>query len=111
VTNGAETSQFIDRRWGARADVAIAGGLRERGRGGLPIALRNLSRRGCRARLDGAVICGDYVWVRLPTLAGLPGRIAWQEDAEAGIEFHAPLHEAVAAMLVARAQAPASKKR
>jgi hypothetical protein len=96
-----------DRRRCARAPVGMEAQFRERGRGAFAIDIRNLSRDGCGARLHGPVVFGDHLWIRLPTLASLPARIAWTAAGEAGIQFEQPLHEAVAALLVARA-APAA---
>jgi len=98
------SASMPERRGCPRSHVAIAAGFRECGRGGFEIDLLNMSRSGCRARLHGPIIFGEHVWVRLPSLAGLPAKVAWEAEGEAGIAFERPLHEAVAALLVSRSE-------
>ena len=100
----SETCEPIgDRRRCARSPVGVEAQFRERGRGAFAIDIRNLSPEGCCARLHGPVVFGEHVWIRLPTLASLPVSIVWNAAGEAGFRFERPLHEAVAALLVARA--------
>ena len=105
----SETSEqpIGDRRRCARSPVGMEAQFRECGRSAFAIDIRNLSREGCGARLHGPVVFGEHVWIRFPSLANLPARIAWNAAGEAGLCFEQPLHEAVAALLVARA-APAA---
>jgi hypothetical protein len=83
------------------AEVAAA--FRERGRTRLPVQLVDLSPKGCKVKLTGAVVVGSHAWIMLPTLESWYARVAWTEAGEAGLDFERPLHEAVTRMIVKRA--------
>jgi hypothetical protein len=92
-----------DRRWFERSAAEVAAAFRERGRTRLPVQLVDLSSKGCKVKLTGAVVVGSHAWIMLPTLESWYARVAWTEGGEAGLDFERPLHEAVTRMIVERA--------
>ena len=92
-----------DRRWFERSPAEVAAAFRERGRTRLPVQLIDLSSKGCKVKLSGAVVVGSHAWIMLPTLESWYACVAWSRDGEAGLDFERPLHDAVTRMVVERA--------
>lgn len=86
-----------ERRRTNRAAVRLEVSARERGRSALATRINDFSRHGCRLEGYGFILEGAPVWIRLPGLESLTGRIAWTDGTTAGIAFDRPLHPAVAA--------------
>jgi len=53
------------------------------------------SPQGCRVELPVRVTSEDKIWITLPGLEAMQGRIRWVKDWVAGIEFEHPIHPAV----------------
>ena len=84
-----------DRRIAERAPVAIEADLRRPGRTSFKIALRDLSRTGCRAETVMKTVVGDRIWITLPGFAALMGIIRWRNARGFGCEWEAPIHPSV----------------
>jgi hypothetical protein len=48
------------------------------------------------------VLDDDKIWISLPGIEALQGRICWVKDWVAGVEFEHPIHEAVFEMIQER---------
>jgi hypothetical protein len=57
--------------------------------------LLDLSRSGMRLMINGRLHPDERVWLKLPMLEPLEGRVIWVTGFEAGCEFAASLHPAV----------------
>jgi hypothetical protein len=85
-----------------RTPVALDAGLRQRGAGGVTVEILDLSTHGFRARTHLALAPGTDVWLKLPGLETLHGRVAWMQGTLIGCAFAQPLHPAVLEMIVRR---------
>lgn len=99
------TSAWTDRRLRPRIYVTISVTVRQRFWSGQRAELLDISTGGCRVR-DVAVRPNDLVWVTMPGLSSLDGRVTWVRGWESGIEFTNPLHPAVVDHLVRDAKGP-----
>ena len=59
------------------------------------VNLLDFSPEGCRVDLPVRVKTGDNIWISLPGIEALQGRVCWVEEWVAGIEFDKPIHQAV----------------
>jgi hypothetical protein len=85
-----------------RTAVLLPASIRERGRARAPGRLIDISRGGCRIEYYFAGLQpGCWVWLSVSGLATQYCRVAWCCDAFAGLEFAAPLEEAVVERLAA----------
>jgi hypothetical protein len=66
------------------------------------VALREVSRRGCRVELIEPCEVGDAVITRFPQLEPLGSRVCWTEGTTTGVEFTTNIHPAVFDHLLAR---------
>ncbi len=93
-----------ERRWANRAETRLAAALRERQRTRFQIEVINLSPFGCAARTTRPLQPGDQAWIMLPGIESWYARTAWFRGDVCGLDFAAPLHKAVAEMIVARSR-------
>ncbi len=63
------------------------------------VNILDLSPEGCRVELPVRVNTEDLIWISLPGLEALPGRICWVKEWVAGVEFDHPIHQSVFAMI------------
>ena len=66
------------------------------------VALREVSRRGCRVELIEPCEVGDAVITRFPQLEPLGSRVCWTHGTTTGVEFTTNIHPAVFDHLLAR---------
>ena len=66
------------------------------------VNIHDISPQGCRVELPTRVVVGDTIWVTVPGIEALQGRICWTENWVAGVEFDRPLHPAVFDMVERR---------
>lgn len=66
------------------------------------VALREVSRRGCRVELIEPCEIGDAFITRFPQLEPLGSRVCWTQGTTAGIEFMTNIHPAVFDHLLTR---------
>lgn len=59
------------------------------------VNILDISPQGCRVELPVKVVADDVIWIQLPGLESIQGKIAWVNEWIAGIEFDRPLHPAV----------------
>ena len=83
-----------------RADVVLGAGLRQRGAHAVTVQILDLSTHGFRAATHLDLLLGSDVWIKLPGLESLHGRVVWQRGHILGGEFVRPLHPAVLQMIV-----------
>jgi hypothetical protein len=63
------------------------------------VRLLDISTLGCRLELWSDLPVDTWVWLKLPGLEPRYSRLAWCRGGFAGVEFEAPLHEAVVDVL------------
>lgn len=66
------------------------------------IALKDISRGGCRVEMLEPSEVGDPVIARLPQLEPLGSRVCWAEGTTTGMQFLTTIHPAVFDMLLTR---------
>lgn len=88
---------FDERRRANRTKANLEIAARERGRSALTTRIGDFTRHGCRMAGYGFILEGAPMWIKLPGLESLAGRIVWTDGLQAGIVFDQPLHPAVAA--------------
>jgi hypothetical protein len=93
-----------DRRWVRRAACRTMAGFRECQQTGIEVEILNLSTHGCAARSAVPQRIGADCWLTLPTLESWYAKVAWCDGDLFGVDFAAPLHRAVAEMIVHRAR-------
>jgi len=101
-----------DRRWTVRSSVSLGAEFRPRWRRRFGVSVEDLSTHGCRIGNPGRLVVGTYCWIIFPTIESWYARVAWCDQARAGLDFGEPLHKAVANMLIRRtAKRPATLSR
>jgi hypothetical protein len=97
------TSPDDDGRRAARAEVVLGAGLRQRGAHAVTVQVLDLSITGFRAATHLELMNGTDIWLKLPGLESLHGRVIWMKGHLLGCEFVRPLHPAVLDMIVRNA--------
>ncbi|MDT9599314.1 PilZ domain-containing protein [Sphingosinicella rhizophila] len=92
-----------EHRKSERRDVALGAGLRQRGASSVTVEILDLSVHGFRAETHLELEPGTDLWLKLPGLESLHGRVAWMRGHLLGGEFVRPLHPAVLDMIVSKA--------
>lgn len=90
-------------RQSERLHVNVGAGLRQRGASGVSVRVLDLSPHGFRAATHLVLYEGSDVWLRLPGLEPRHAQVAWAEGHFIGCSFVRPLHPAVVAMIVDKA--------
>ena len=62
----------------------------------------DISPQGCRVELPVRVAPDDMIWITVPGIEALQGKICWVDEWVAGVEFEHPLHPAVFDMVEQR---------
>ena len=68
------------------------------------VNILDISPEGCRIDLPERVKLDEVIWLALPGLESLQGRVCWVKEWTAGVEFVRPLHPAVFDMIAQRMQ-------
>lgn len=85
-----------ERRRAPRFALGVQATLRERGGNGhIRARVIDISPYGCRIEHSGGKSLQPTVWLYLDRLDARCARVVWNRDNFAGLEFEAPLHEAV----------------
>jgi hypothetical protein len=100
LTGELSTQAGPEGRKAGRAEVCVGAGLRQRGASGVTIQVLDLSTHGFRAATHLELAGGTDVWLKLPGLESLHGRVVWMQGHLLGCEFVRPLHPAVLDMIV-----------
>ena len=96
----AEPAQIPnERRRARRTALHLIATMRD-GTRKAPARVIDMSTHGCRIACSTIVADGSMVWLNLPGLEGLRGRVAWHCEEFVGLEFETPLSEAVFERLV-----------
>lgn len=66
------------------------------------VNILDFSPEGCRVELPVRVLVDDMIWISLPGIEALQGRICWVKEWIAGVEFERPMHPAVFGMVEER---------
>lgn len=66
------------------------------------VNILDISPQGCRVELPVRVTVDDVVWIQLPGLESIQGKICWVDEWIAGVEFTQPLYPAVFDMVEQR---------
>ncbi len=64
------------------------------------IMLHDVSSQGFRTDWPRKLVPGDPVWLKLPGLEALSGKVAWELDLMIGCKFDVQLHPSVFAKIV-----------
>lgn len=91
-----QQSGFTERRRHGRAPLGIAISVRERSRSATEARLVDFTALGCRVSGLMVIDRSAQLFVKLPGLESQPVRLAWIDGNDAGLEFEAQLHPAVA---------------
>jgi hypothetical protein len=67
-----------------------------------PLSMCDLTPQGCRVASRERLFGGEMVWVRLPSLESMSGRVKWSAEWQSGVEFNRPMHAAVFDMITRR---------
>lgn len=59
------------------------------------VHILDFSPHGCRIKLPVVVRPDDIIWISLPGIETMQARACWVDHWIVGVEFDAPLHEAV----------------
>ncbi|WP_300973652.1 PilZ domain-containing protein [Sphingomonas sp. LHG3406-1] len=89
-------------RQAKRRPLAMAVIVRRAGRRSQSLDASDISPRGCCLAFVDPPRPDDWIWVALPGLEPMEGRIRWVEDYRAGVEFVKPIHDAVFDLLLLR---------
>ncbi|MEY4953683.1 MAG: hypothetical protein RL299_2107 [Pseudomonadota bacterium] len=90
-------SEFTERRRHGRAPLGIPIAARERSRSASEVRLVDFTALGCR--VSGLTVADRraQLFIKLPGLESQPVHLVWIDGNDAGLEFEAQLHPAVAA--------------
>lgn len=110
LTAQLSTASSSDHRQSERRNVALGAGLRQRGASGITVQVLDLSIHGFRATTHLVLEPGTDLWLKLPGLESLHGRVAWMRGHLLGAEFVRPLHPAVLDMIVRNASTFSSSR-
>ncbi|MDB5691353.1 MAG: PilZ protein [Alphaproteobacteria bacterium] len=99
-TGELSTEPGSEGRRAARAEVVLGAGLRQRGAHSVTVQIVDLSTDGFRAATHLDLFPGSDVWLKLPGLESLHGRVVWMRGHLMGCQFVRPLHPAVLDMIV-----------
>jgi hypothetical protein len=100
LTAELSTEPGYEGRRAGRADVVMGAALRQRGAHAVTVQILDLSTHGFRAATHLNLMVGSDIWLKLPGLESLHGRVVWMRGHLMGCEFVRPLHPAVMDMVV-----------
>ena len=108
--NGEAGVRFYNNLSAAAADLrtqerlTVRTEIRVKRRGGLSYEtnLDDLSETGCKVSFVELPHIGDVIWVKLPSLEALEGRVRWIEGGIGGVEFVRTIHPAVLRLLTSK---------
>jgi len=63
------------------------------------VDLLDFSPEGCRIELPIRITTDEMIWISLPGLGAMQGRVCWVKGWTAGVEFARPMHPAVFEMV------------
>lgn len=84
--------QIAERRRAGRDGVQIEVTMRERGRSAMDARISEMSVLGCRIECGTLATAASQIWMHLPGVGRVEGRVVWERDCIAGIAFDTPLH-------------------
>ncbi|MEQ7873927.1 PilZ domain-containing protein [Sphingomonas sp. ASV193] len=82
--------------------------FRKHGGSRYPVDIFDISPEGARISPPVRVEAGQQVWLKVPGMDAIHGRIAWMRDWQAGVEFDNPFHPAVFQLIVERLRGPSA---
>jgi hypothetical protein len=100
LTGELSTQPGNEGRRAARKEVVFGAGLRQRGAHAVTVQIVDLSTDGFRAATHLELFPGSDVWLKLPGIESLHGRVVWMRGHMLGCQFVRPLHPAVLDMVV-----------
>lgn len=90
-----------ERRRAARAGLRLSATIREPGRSRVGVKVIDISTHGCRIEAQSGASADSWVLLSIAGLETQYCRIVWRAHEFAGLEFAAPLNEAVFERLLA----------
>lgn len=91
----------LERRRGRRIALGLSATVRQQRHGRAIVHIVDMSVFGCRLELPCGALAEAWVWLSVAGLETQYCRVAWQEKEFAGLEFAAPLRDAVLENLIA----------
>jgi hypothetical protein len=98
----SQADRDTERRQSSRVVIASEVLVRRLGAFNFNVALKDISRGGCRVEMLEPSAIGDPVIARLPQLEPLGSRVCWAEGTTTGMQFLTTIHPAVFDMLLTR---------
>jgi hypothetical protein len=95
-----------ERRRVQRIALRLNATARERGRNRVSVRVIDISTHGCRIEILGGSFVEGSIWLSMAGIEAHPSRVVWNVDGFAGLEFIAPLDEAVLDRLLAASKNP-----
>lgn len=92
-----------DDRTDSRRPVDLNATFTKPGAAGVACVVSNISAAGFMAKTYDPLIPNMPVWLRIPGLAALPGRVIWCSDGQIGCEFDQPLDPGLLDFIIAEA--------
>ena len=89
-------------RQSERRNLSCEVEFRRRGDVAYRVDLINLSPEGCHISAPVMLQADDDVWLRIPNMEAIPGKVVWAKDWDVGVLFEKPFHPAVLDMVIAR---------
>ena len=74
------------------------------------VELLDLSPEGCCISPPIRVEIGEEIWLRIPKMEPVHGKVAWVKEWKAGVEFDRPFYPAVFEKVVERLKEEGGKK-
>jgi len=102
----SQPNNDLERRRAQRIVLCLEATARESGHERVTVRVVDISTHGCRIEVFNGDFAGPLVWVTIAGLAAQPGRLMWQKDGFAGLEFLTPLTEAVLDNVIANQPEP-----
>lgn len=84
-----------DARRGKRVNLQCDVEFRRHGDARYQVELIDFSPTGCCISPPVRVEVGQSVWLRVPDMESVHGKVVWIRDWKAGVEFDRPFHDAV----------------
>ena len=63
------------------------------------VNILDFSPEGCKLEVPVKVEVGDIIWISLPGLQSIQGKVCWVDEWLAGVEFDRPLYPSVYEMV------------
>lgn len=91
----AQIDEQPERRTAKRIALRLSATVREAGRSRIAVRIIDMSTHGCRLEMPSSALSEPWVWLNIAGLDTQYSRVVWHGSEFAGLEFAAPLDQAV----------------